>query len=395
MKKLALILIGAAAAMLFASGASHGSGQLVSPPNDTAPVWSPDGATIAYDGGGDYFAKTPDSVGLVSPAPPLDLRRIAPAAGGYIDAKIVFSPDSSQVAYESDRQVGYSALLSLAVASRDGTGQRDLIKDAVPLAWTSAGIVFSDPSGLGSIKPDGTGLRRFPAGVQGTPSPDASHFVSEQDAGDGSILTVVRADGGVILTRQSGDRIGPPIWSADGTRLAYAAGNTIVVAGLDGSKRVFPRIYQPPTLAAWSPAGDTLLYETTSLFALSLATGKSMRIGPNVESPAYSPDGRFIAYAAQGPCLGYGGRTGIYVMRADGSGVRRLTNSCAIVGTPADDTLTGSPYFNIIEGVAGNDTLRSGDIYFEGDTLEGGAGDDTLVGGPYRDTLVGGPGDDR
>ena len=393
MRKLALLLLLGAVAALAAGAASRGGPGVLSPPQDSTPAWSPDGSTIAYDAGADYYAKTTQSIGLVSPAPPLDQRRIADATGTP-----VFAPDSSEVAYVAQQIVDYELHSWLAVSSTDGTGQRLLLDSASPVAWTADGIIFTNSSGLGIVQPDGTGLRRYPPGVQGTPSPTGDDFAYSQSPGAGTYEVVVRADGAVILTRQSPDALGNPIWSPDGSAIAYTdnAEAAIVVAGLDGSKRTFKGLYEA-TLFDWSPDGGRLLYGTNdALYELDLTTGKKRKIGPAVESPVYSPDGRSIAFAARGACSGYAGRTGIYVMHADGTGVRRLTNGCAIVGTPAGERLVGGPYYDIIEGLGGDDTLIASDSYpYVGDTLEGGAGDDTLIGDGGPNTLVGGPGNDR
>ncbi len=78
--------------------------------------------------------------------------------------------------------------------------------------------------------------------------------------------------------------------------------------------------------------------------------------------------------------------------------------------TDAGDTLGGSPYDDVVEGLDGNDTLQGwgGDDRLDGgggqdrifgdegdDRLLGGSGDDHLIGGTGDDYLDGGPGDDR
>ncbi|MFN5608845.1 MAG: hypothetical protein ACK48E_03705, partial [Holosporales bacterium] len=60
-------------------------------------------------------------------------------------------------------------------------------------------------------------------------------------------------------------------------------------------------------------------------------------------------------------------------------------------GTSGNDTLTGSPTWDVLRGKAGNDTLLSGG---GGDGLLGGAGDDTLDGGSGNDVYVGYTGKD-
>jgi glucose/arabinose dehydrogenase len=66
-------------------------------------------------------------------------------------------------------------------------------------------------------------------------------------------------------------------------------------------------------------------------------------------------------------------------------------DACTVLGTGANETLTGTPGPDVICGMGGNDELfgLGGD-----DTLSGGAGNDRLVGGPGGDVLQGGVGSD-
>ncbi|MEH2083719.1 MAG: DUF4347 domain-containing protein [Nostoc sp.] len=59
----------------------------------------------------------------------------------------------------------------------------------------------------------------------------------------------------------------------------------------------------------------------------------------------------------------------------------------------SDDVINGQGGYDRIDGLSGNDLLRSGAGYEE-DTLIGGAGDDTLIGGGGQDSLIGGAGND-
>ena len=68
-----------------------------------------------------------------------------------------------------------------------------------------------------------------------------------------------------------------------------------------------------------------------------------------------------------------------------------LTNIENVVGSNADDTITGDGMNNTLSGGTGNDVLHGGG---GNDTLSGGAGGDTLNGDGGNDTLSGGPGDD-
>jgi Ca2+-binding RTX toxin-like protein len=149
-------------------------------------------------------------------------------------------------------------------------------------------------------------------------------------------------------------------WSPDGRRVAYARADGIHVIGADGS-------------------GDRKIR----------ATG---------QAPVWSPRGD-LAFADDGECNEYG----IFTMRPDGSGVRRLTQICRLVGTPGADTIAGTNSRDVIRGLGGNDNIDAnpGDRikpYYgipDADDVDAGPGDDVVFGRRLADNVRGGPGDDR
>jgi Ca2+-binding RTX toxin-like protein len=76
---------------------------------------------------------------------------------------------------------------------------------------------------------------------------------------------------------------------------------------------------------------------------------------------------------------------------SDPSGLLERSIALPIVGTPADDILSGTGDVDRIAGLEGNDTIRGND---GDDALYGGAGNDYLDGGNGNDTLDGGDGND-
>ncbi|MBI1722568.1 MAG: PD40 domain-containing protein [Gemmatimonadetes bacterium] len=149
---------------------------------------------------------------------------------------------------------------------------------------------------------------------------------------------VMNADGsGVVrvnLVSPLGDRLCGPErdnvwWSPDGSRLAFlffedlAGGEdqeNIYVINANGSG--ITQLTGDPASdidPAWSPDGTRLAWSRGDIYVINADGSGVTRVtnGFNASDPAWSPDGTRLAFAS---------RWDIYVVNADGSGVVRLTN---------------------------------------------------------------------
>jgi TolB protein len=205
------------------------------------------------------------------------------------------------------------------------------------LALAAALLAFVQPgAGLVEMGADGTGAR-----VVAADKPPARVW-SPAFSADGrllaygfgpfgqSALMLAASDGSGAHALVSSLDAEEPAFSPDGTAIAftsYRAGGRSDVwsVGVDGSglrRLASGRVSSP----AWSVDG-TLAYvrevtERTGVADKIQAGGRRLGDG---EDPAFSPDGRRIAFSRDGD---------IFVMRADGRGVRRLTRGRDQDGAP-------------------------------------------------------------
>jgi TolB protein len=163
-------------------------------------------------------------------------------------------------------------------------------------------------------------------------SPDGGRiaFVSRRD---GKALYVMNADGSGLRVVARVERLATPAWSPDGRRIAFQGrrdGQYVApyVVNADGSgQRTLARRGNAP---AWSPDGRRIAFESYSKLYVVNADGSGLRTltrllrSGTLRSLAWSPDGRRLAFLRDGGCGQFCFH--LYVVNADGSGLRNLTS---------------------------------------------------------------------
>jgi len=156
--------------------------------------------------------------------------------------------------------------------------------------------------------------------------------------------------------------------------------------------------------ASWSifrnsllPGADLLLYGCNVGYGaigrdfverIAVATGADVAASINVTGAA-ALSGDWMLELEHGPI--HTGAIQVQDLAHLLSGTPDSSLGWIILGTDADETLTGSGGNDSIEGRGGNDVIEGGD---GDDTLSGGPGDDRISGGDGRDMLSGGDGRD-
>ena len=255
-----------------------------------------------------------------------------------------------RIAYSrcTERGVSYACSAQIYVMNADGASPRRItratsVDDRDP-DWSPDGrrIAFwrerySAPDAAPGSRPrpmvfvinaDGTGERRLVRGSLPSWSPDGTTIAFQRN---GVVLIGVDGKGLRRLTRRGG----LPSWSPDGKTIAFVNNNgrrnEIRLMNADGSnQRVLslpPRV--SPMQPVWHPTGQTVTYQTSrGPFVIDAGGGTPLpflpQVGLDLDDLTWSPDGRTIAVISW-PEDSEGHE--IYRLKADGSGVRRLTRT--------------------------------------------------------------------
>jgi TolB protein len=266
------------------------------------------------------------------------------------------------------------------------TADRHLIPDtesAAALAWSPDGrsIAFELPGKvLGvdvyTIRSDGSQLRLVAKNAYGPAwSPDGKRLLIARDVCTNYLeacslndfrvdLYTVRPDGGDVrhLAREP-DGVFSPTWSPDGRSIAFLGNDDgLYLIDPDGRhRRRFEGMFG--SRLSWSPDGTRLAFEIRGeapnwgdIGVVNVEDGKRENLThrPGDDSgPAWSPDGRKIAFLADLSCVWTGkcrpdwtgeGPREIWLMDADGGHLRQLTsNGAPGYGDPAWQPVRASP----------------------------------------------------
>jgi Tol biopolymer transport system component len=219
----------------------------------------------------------------------------------------------------------------------------------------SAEIVYVAGSGkaarLVAIREDGTSKRRLTSSryPELTPaySPDGNRIAFSSQRGANEDVYVMSADGRNV--RRLTSHAAPdaqPAWSPDGKRIAFVsrrAGNfKIYVMNADGSRERLltsgPR-WVTDSSPSWSPDGRWIGFASSrvkdgnpEIFKMRpdgsrvtrlTFTDTAGEVSPDDGFPAWSPDGRSIAFSSTRAT----GQHDLWVMRSDGKTPRRITRT--------------------------------------------------------------------
>lgn len=296
---------------------ADGSGQTNltnSPSQDTTPVWSPDGTKIAFtsdrDGNKEVYVMDAEGRGQ---------RNLTNNTGD--DYSPVWSPDGLKIAFTTNRDDinptdCFPCNFEVYVMNADGTDQTNLTN----AEW---------PDYVGSWSPDG----RTVAFVRDL----ARAHVEGVSLSEGMNIHLASADGSgtVQVTFWEEALVGPPVWSPDGSRIAFNAYHHFRTSPDVWVLRVDDNSVERLSHSGydigpqWSHDSSEILFHTgvytVGDIHLMDADGTDQRnltnTPANDSSPRWSPDGSMIVFVGERD-----GNRDIHVMSADGSERTRITD---------------------------------------------------------------------
>ncbi|MDE0300679.1 MAG: DPP IV N-terminal domain-containing protein [Candidatus Poribacteria bacterium] len=173
-------------------------------------------------------------------------------------------------------------------------------------------------------------------------SPDGTKIAFTSTRNGGSQIFVMDADGKNQIELTDGPRYkSTPDWSPDGTKIAFTVDDRedyIAVMDADGENR--ERLIDQAREPSWSPDGSEIAFmsrraggQSYHIYVID-ADGQGLRRVTHhlsgAERPAFSPDGKRIAYQAKDESFSH-----IFMVNADGTDPKRLTQNQQNHGDPA------------------------------------------------------------
>jgi dipeptidyl aminopeptidase/acylaminoacyl peptidase len=203
-----------------------------------------------------------------------------------------------------------------------------------------------------------------------------------QPSWHGDQLAFARDDGIWVGTkRETAQRIasalnpGPPVWSPDGTTIAYTANKRVWIVHPGGTPTAISPQFDDISSLSWSRENDAVAYTVRGALELSYLTGKTVRMAATVGVGAsFAHKGDLLAFSGSHP--GCAGHASIRIYE-DSTDIPSLTGGCGIAGTAGPDVIYGtSQGGDKIAAGAGNDTVHANNRHR--DTVNCGSGRDTV-----------------
>jgi len=255
----------------------------------------------------------------------------------------VFSHDGARIAfYGGGIFGGLGALVDIYVMDSDGRGPAKVADvsygDVIShCARGSSGIVWSGDGWFlaygGNVRgtevapSDGSAPATKVGGNGASWAPNGHRLAysscnPESGAQPSFNVSIFDMDTGQTSTLTDGEW---PSWSPDGQRIAFLRDNTVRVINVDGSgerELAATQVYGSLTLV-WSPDGTQLAVAASELYVVDMGSGESRKLADGAEGPSWSPDGAQLAFSSwDDPNSPETSR--VYVVNADGSGEPRI-----------------------------------------------------------------------
>ncbi len=247
--------------------------------NYSASAWSPDGAHIAFL----KLVANPTVAQQQGEPSALHIPSVMNADGSSIieltdhsgsGSTPSWSPDSERLVFSRFTKAGDST--GIYSVRRDGSETLRLADFGIAPSWSFEGksIAFADEqAGLYRIEADGTNLTQLVSDMAVKSiawAPDRLHiaFTAYRDASRSTTsLYLLDLDGSRLV--QLAEYAGPPVWSPDGTKIAFQCPTRdICIVNADGTGLPQFTHSQGKSSVAWSPDGQYLVYVKKAFYCL-------------------------------------------------------------------------------------------------------------------------------
>jgi Tol biopolymer transport system component len=316
-----------------------------------AGVWSPQGR-LAYVVFPQQF---PQPAGVKEVVYVTDTHGLHPRVAGrfpYDDhayAEPYWLPSGKRLLYLTSNDCGTGGIYAVSSA---GGPTRALSHDARDLsspAWSPDGTRFAyseekygchlgegEAINVETRAADGSGIQQVVSddGFDTNPAYSRDGRTMAFAHGTFTTLGMQTIDIGGSTPRDLPHASGAPVWSPDGTQIAYISGRSVMGIAPSGGAPVtlakgLPAVTCGTGGLAWSPDGAQLAFGSAAGISLiTLGTPATIQLAipvPCAGDPSFSPDGKAIAFDAPA-AHALGGQTAIMVGNIDGSGIRTLSS---------------------------------------------------------------------